>query len=269
MIRTIEELSLNAWPAVQTLLVGGWVVRFAGGYTRRANSAIPLYPVQGDPDPQISACEALYRARGLPVIFKMTSACTPPDLDERLAARGYAFDAHTSVQVLDLEHTDFALPANMTLSARGDADWQAAFNRMHHLEGETALKHTRILEQILPQTGYASLAADGQSAGTPTPSGAPRVSGARYHPDGGTGSAACGLGVLQDGCLGLFDIITDEGQRRRGYGRQLMQGLLAWGKQQGARSAYLQVMLNNPPALALYAGLGFREVYRYWYRVKP
>jgi len=75
--------------------------------------------------------------------------------------------------------------------------------------------------------------------------------------------------VLQDGCLGLFDIITDEGQRRRGYGRQLMQGLLAWGKQQGARSAYLQVMLNNPPALALYAGLGFREVYRYWYRVKP
>ncbi len=244
MIRTIEELSLNAWPAEQTLLVGGWVVRFAGGYTRRANSVIPLYPVQGDPIPKISACEALYCARGLPVIFKMTSACTPPDLDERLAARGYAFDAHTSVQVLDLEHTDFALPENLTLHTSLDADWQAAFNRMHHLEGETALKHTRILEQILPQTGYASLAADDQTT-------------------------ACGLGVLQDGYLGLFDIITDEGQQRRGFGRQLMQGLLAWGKQQSARSAYLQVMLNNPPALALYAGLGFREVYRYWYRVKP
>ena len=244
MIRTIEELSLNAWPAVQTLMVGGWVVRFAGGYTRRANSVIPLYPVQDDPDPQISACEALYHARGLPVIFKMTSACTPPDLDERLAARGYAFDAHTSVQVLDLEHANFALPENLTINTSPDADWQAAFNRMHRLEGETALKHTRILEQILPQTGYASLAAESQCA-------------------------ACGLGVLQGGYLGLFDIITDEGQRRRGFGRQLMQGLLAWGKQQGAHSAYLQVMLNNPPALALYAGLGFREVYRYWYRVKP
>jgi ribosomal protein S18 acetylase RimI-like enzyme len=244
MIRKIEELSLNAWPAVQTLLVGGWAVRFAGGYTRRANSVIPLYPIQGDPDTQISACEALYRARGLPVNFKMNSACTPPDLDERLAARGYAFDAHTSVQVLDLEHTDFALPANMTFSAWSGADWQAAFHRMHHLEGETALKHARILEQIIPTACYAALEADGKIA-------------------------ACGLGVLQDGYLGLFDIITDETQRRRGYGRQLMDGLLAWGKQQGARTAYLQVMLNNPPALALYAGLGFREVYRYWYRVKP
>ena len=36
----------------------------------------------------------------------------------------------------------------------------------------------------------------------------------------------------------------------------------------GAQGAYLQVMLNNPPALALYQRLGFAEAYRYWYRVK-
>jgi ribosomal protein S18 acetylase RimI-like enzyme len=261
VIRTIEELSLNAWPAWQTLLVGGWVVRFAGGYTRRANSVIPLYPVQGDVDQQIAACETLYRAQDLPVIFKMTSACTPPDLDERLAARGYAFDAHTSVQVLDLGDTRFAPPENLTLNTSPDADWQAAFQRMHHLEGEAALRHARILEQILPQTGYATLAVGSQVMGTP--------SGARYPRHTQEVSAACGLGVLQDGYLGLFDIITAEDQRRRGYGRQIMAGLLAWGKGQGAHTAYLQVMLNNSPALALYAGLGFREIYRYWYRVKP
>ena len=252
MIRTIEELSLNAWPAVQTLLVGGWIVRFSGGYTRRANSVIPLYPVQGNPGQQIAACEALYRAQGLPVIFKMTSACTPPDLDDLLEARGYAFDAHTSVQLLDLSQTNFTPQGNLTLSALPDAEWGAAFQRMHHLEGETAQKHARILAQILPQTCYASLEAD-------TPAGV-RSAGGEI--------AACGLGVLQDGYLGLFDIITAEGQRRRGYARQLMAGLLSWGKGQGAHAAYLQVMLNNPPALALYAGLGFREIYRYWYRVK-
>ena len=48
----------------------------------------------------------------------------------------------------------------------------------------------------------------------------------------------------------------------------MMEGLLAHGQRNGARTAYLQVMLNNPPALQLYEDLGFKEVYQYWYRVK-
>ena len=54
-----------------------------------------------------------------------------------------------------------------------------------------------------------------------------------------------------------------------GYGEQLVRNLLMWGKQQGARAAYLQVMLNNAPALRLYAKIGFLEEYQYWYRVRP
>jgi N-acetylglutamate synthase len=41
MIRYIEELALNAWPSLQPLLLDGSVVRFANGYTRRANSMNP------------------------------------------------------------------------------------------------------------------------------------------------------------------------------------------------------------------------------------
>jgi ribosomal protein S18 acetylase RimI-like enzyme len=68
--------------------------------------------------------------------------------------------------------------------------------------------------------------------------------------------------------VGLFDIVTAAPFRRRGLGTQLILHLLQWGKTNGARRAYLQVMCNNDPALRLYTGLGFREIYQYWYRVR-
>jgi ribosomal protein S18 acetylase RimI-like enzyme len=76
------------------------------------------------------------------------------------------------------------------------------------------------------------------------------------------------LGVLQDGFIGLYDIVVDAELRRKGCGEQVVRDLLAWGKRSGAHSAYLQVMLNNPAALGLYAKVGYRAAYTYWYRVK-
>jgi N-acetylglutamate synthase len=81
-------------------------------------------------------------------------------------------------------------------------------------------------------------------------------------------TAACGLGVLQDGFVGLFDIVTDAAVRRQGYGQRLVQSILAWGSRRGAHTANLQVMLNNEPAFHLYVKLGFAEQYRYWHRIR-
>ena len=36
--REIEELTLNAWPPLETLFFDGWILSFSDGYTRRANS---------------------------------------------------------------------------------------------------------------------------------------------------------------------------------------------------------------------------------------
>jgi GNAT superfamily N-acetyltransferase len=80
---------------------------------------------------------------------------------------------------------------------------------------------------------------------------------------------AYGIAVAERGMVGLFDIVTASNRRRQGYGRQLVAALLGWGKGQGATTAYLQVTVDNHPAQALYAAFGFREAYRYHYRVCP
>lgn len=247
MITRIEELALNAWPAFQTLLLDGWVMRFAGGYTRRANSVSPLYsgPAGGAGTVErIAACEALYRQRGQPVIFKMTSASQPAELDDLLAERGYQAEAHTSVQLLDLNA--WQAPEEIESDIRPDPDeaWQSAFAHMSGMKAQHCELHAQILASIVPACAYASL---GGSSG--------RI-------------AACGLGVLQDGYLGLFDIVVAADQRQRGYGEQMVRDLLAWGQQNGAHTSYLQVMLNNPAALRLYARVGYQAEYPYWYRVK-
>lgn len=243
MIRAIEELSINAWPALQTLVYDGWVLRFADGHTKRANSVNPLYPSSLDVQDKIGTCEQIYGSRGLNVIFKMTSAVHPEDLDAHLAARGYRVDSLTSVQTLSLGDRDDPPAPSARLAESLTDEWLSAYCRMSGVDGQRAPVLGRMLGNIIPARCFASLH-DGERA------------------------IACGLAVTQDGFTGLYDIVTDREFRGRGYGQQLVLNLLVWGTRQGAHTAYLQVMLDNMPALRLYAGLGFREIYRYWYRIK-
>jgi ribosomal protein S18 acetylase RimI-like enzyme len=234
---------MNAWPALQTMLYDGWVLRFANGYTRRANSVNPLYASARDVDEKIQACEALYRDKGLPVVFKMTAESQPRGLDTRLAARDYQVDALTSVQLLDLSHWEDNAAGVADLAPSETEEWQEAFCRLSRIAGDRQATLRQMLCAILPAKCFASVRVEGQIV-------------------------ACGLGVMQDGYVGLFDIVTDAERRRQGHGERLVRSLLSWSKAQGAHTAYLQVMLNNAPALRLYAKLGFREAYQYWYRVR-
>ena len=80
---------------------------------------------------------------------------------------------------------------------------------------------------------------------------------------------ACGIAVLERELVGLFDVVTLPHARRQGHANALVESLLAWGRNGGARHAYLQVVEANQPARALYQRLGFDDLYRYWYRVAP
>jgi GNAT superfamily N-acetyltransferase len=246
LIRLLEEISMNAWPARQTIHYDGWVLRFTDSYTRRANCIVPLYVSEKDASEKITLCEKLYHSKGMRVIFKLTSASQPPELDSLLEARGYQADAHTSVQIISLAQQGKWLPSpdsSLELSPADSREWRSAFARMSRIDRSLRPIHRQILDSILVEKCFAAIRRDGAII-------------------------ACGLGVLQDGLLGLYDIVVDESLRQQGYGEQIVRGLLQWGKDQGAETSYLQVMLKNAPALRLYAKTGYREEYSYWYRVR-
>ncbi|MCS5567733.1 MAG: GNAT family N-acetyltransferase, partial [Pseudomonadales bacterium] len=82
------------------------------------------------------------------------------------------------------------------------------------------------------------------------------------------GHVACGLVVIDDEFIGLFDILTHPNYRRQGYARQLILNLLHCGSEKGAHTGNLQVAKDNKPALALYKHIGFQSLYRSWYRIR-
>jgi GNAT superfamily N-acetyltransferase len=243
MLTKLEELSLNAWPALQTMLYDGWVIRFADGYTKRANSVNPLYSSSLDIEEKLHFCEHLFQEKKLPVVFKMTPAISPGNLDEKLSTIGYQMDSSTSVQTIDLETVNLQVSSEAEIEDNLSEEWLGNFCRMSAVSELHRTTLRKILLNIIPRHCFVSIRS-------------------------GDKIIACGLGVLQSGYVGLFDIVTDKEFRNRGYAQEVVKTILAWGKQNAARKAYLQVMLDNVPALYLYSKIGFTEQYQYWYRIK-
>ncbi|MNZ93074.1 putative acetyltransferase [compost metagenome] len=76
------------------------------------------------------------------------------------------------------------------------------------------------------------------------------------------------MAAMEDGWIGLYDIVTKADKRSRGYGEALVLHLLDWAKGKGATQGYLLVVKDNKPANRLYEKIGYKHQYDYWYRVK-
>ena len=97
-IGEIEEILINAFPAVEREIYDGWILNFSGGYTYRANCIYPFYHSTYDLEEKVIYCENQYRELLLPAVYKMTEAI-PKALDELLEVRGYK-----NVKYVDVLH---------------------------------------------------------------------------------------------------------------------------------------------------------------------
>lgn len=247
-----EEMSLNAWPSIQTCQYRGCVLRMSGGYTKRANSANCLYLDPADIPAIVPYVERFYRTHGLPVTYKIVGVDGYAALDKTLESRGYRAIDETCVMDIDLDSARSAsqgahepspesAPGNVVVGESFTEEWVSGFSKCGSL-GDNAPIARQMLHSIAGEVIVASCAVGEKFVGF-------------------------GYGALEDGYVGFFDIMVAAEYRGRGFGRMLMDGIIAEAKKRGAKKGYLQVVAANAVARKLYDSIGFTERYRYWYRV--
>ena len=239
----VEATCFNAFPSLRQAILGGWLLRFSEGLSRRANSANPLQPGHAPPEAVIEAVEALYRRQGQPAIVRVPSFLTA--IDAPLEARGYRSEGESCVLYGAIEGIAAVADPGVELSPHAGTEWLTAMAALQRHSDAHRQTYRRIVRAIAVPVAFAGLRIDGRLA-------------------------ALAYGALSDGLLCYESVITDPRRRRQGLARRVIGSLAAWAREEGARGACLQVEATNTSARALYDRFGLAtELYRYHYLRQP
>ncbi|MEU3978590.1 GNAT family N-acetyltransferase [Streptomyces sp. NPDC026672] len=128
----LARISARAWRPVESERLGEWELRAAGGFTRRANSVLPL----GDPglplDAALEAVRRWYGVRGLPAYVQTATGGegTQESLCAELERRGWTREVSAEVWTGALAPlADRAEGTGVTLSRETNTAWLAAYER--------------------------------------------------------------------------------------------------------------------------------------------
>ena len=241
-VRELEEFAFRGWPALETRDEAGWRLRFAGGYTKRANSINALGLDAAADEASLDRLEAAYRQRGQRPVWRLTPLA-PSGAGAALGRRGYPVIEASLVQVCPLEDGRFRADPDVQIDATPGPAWLAAFIANSPVAPQHRAPMQRMLAAIdIP--GFALVEQDGEPM-------------------------AMALGAIEGDHMGLFDVLVMPRARRRGLARRVTESLYAWAMSRGARFAYLQVVATNQAARPLYESQGFETVYTYHYRAPP
>ncbi|MEW1999312.1 GNAT family N-acetyltransferase [Streptomyces coelicoflavus] len=246
----LARVAARAWRPVESERLGGWELRAAGGFTRRANSVLPL----GDPglplDEALTAVRRWYGERGLPAYVQTATGAegTQELLCAELERRGWVREVTAEVWTGGLAPVaDLAEGAGVVLSREADEAWLARYQRKG--VSDVAL---RVLGSG-PSVWFATVPGAG-TTGTTDATDAP---------------AAIGRCVVDGRWASFAAVEVDPACRRRGLATAVMAALARRALDEGASAAWLQVETDNAAARALYARMGFTVHHAYHHYREP
>jgi hypothetical protein len=159
----IEELLMNAWPSIQTVVYDGWIIRLSNGYTKRANSINPIYPSKIDLGEKIQYCRELYTKHNLPTVYKLVECDEHKIIDRKPEALKYEKVDMTSVQICDNIGISEKNHAGINVSADFNERWINGFVECNNIEtgfintkrinGERDTGSRRAYRRLYPRQG--------------------------------------------------------------------------------------------------------------------
>jgi ribosomal protein S18 acetylase RimI-like enzyme len=235
-VEACEQRLVNLWPAVDTLLIGKWAVRFAHGYSGRANSASALWRGALLSDDEIGLIAQLYREAGLPPAIRLTPLAEA-GLKTRLSGMGWAMRTHSSGMIADASRDWRGDPRICFEPAPGEA-WLAGVSALQEASKSNPAHLKAIVGRIRLPVGFATAQVAGEARGF-------------------------GMVGIDRGWAEIGSIILAPEARGQGLGRALVLSMLNYAVGHGASRVFLQVEASNAVAISLYRSLGFRPLYEY------
>ncbi|MET9882445.1 GNAT family N-acetyltransferase [Streptomyces sp. NPDC006430] len=229
----LARVGARAWQPLESEPLGEWTLRAAGGFTRRANSVLPL----GDPgaplDEALARVTSWYAERKLPAYVQAATgaAGTQELLCAELEQRGWVNEVSAEVRIAALApiaDVDAAAAPEIRLTRTPDEEWLGRYGRVSDPE---------VARQVLvagPSVWFATLP-----------------------------GRAIGRLVVDGRWAGFAAVEVDPGHQRAGLGTAVMAALARRALEEGASAAWLQVEADNAAARSLYDGLGFATHHAY------
>ncbi|MEW2070354.1 GNAT family N-acetyltransferase [Streptomyces sp. NPDC007346] len=252
----LAAVTARAWQPVESEPLGEWRLRAAGGFTRRANSALPL----GDPGLPLGEAfgrvERWYEERGLPPYIQTATGAEGAQevLCAELERHGWRREVTAEVRIAALAPVG-DLDADVSavrLTREPDTAWLSRYQRF-----STPGPHVLRVLGAGPSVWFATVAGGAGAGGG---------SGGGGGTEGGRGAeapAAIGRCVVDGRWAGFMAVEVAPEHRRRGLATSVMAALARRALEEGASAAWLQVEEDNEGARALYDGMGFAAHHRY------
>lgn len=244
LIRFIEELAANSWPAHIQETLGSWRLRANMNVTKRANSVYTngAFPEHGE---WLDVIEDFYRRQSLSPCFCISEA-SPIELEGILDSQGYRkiFECYAMIasgnQVLEriVESDRFICE----FAGEASREWIDDFMRLEGYLPDRYQGYHHIFSAISSPKAFVRLYDQGILI-------------------------ALGTAVVERGWAGLSNIVVDAEHRGKGAAVALLRSLANWSLSHDVDQFYLQVLKNNIPALSLYHKLGFTPLFEYHYRL--